>query len=260
MGRLVNQQFFYDGFWKEGTASYHQHTVRGLRQVLKTLCPDLSAETLDARIRPITPTWRARCMRRTRCACRTAGSRLCAIPRPLRALRRDRPLPRPTLLPGLGCASSAWGQTTSSSRHLSFTGRFGHNHYDSLGLLLYAFGKGPVRRHQLHAFARAAVDHGDRREPQHRRRGSAQPEHGRRARWLPRPPAAVPQHRPRLPGGRRRSAERLPGSRDDLPALPDRRRGRRRAVRRGHLRRGGRGAARLDAARQRRRGANARDP
>lgn len=142
MSRLIDEQFFNDGMYKEGAASYHEMTVGGLYQVLRTLHPEQDGPALDARIAADYPNLgRAR---RAADALRLPDGRFAPQRDTWGAERGDAgPLDasRPVLMPGMGYAILGRGSGPAQSQaHLAFTGRFGHDHLDSLSLLLYDQG------------------------------------------------------------------------------------------------------------------------
>jgi hypothetical protein len=143
MSRLIDEQFFADGMYKEGTASYHEMTVVGLRLVLASLYPELDRVGLEERIAQQYPDLHRAL---------TAAQRL-RLPDGRFAPQRDTwstqkseagPLPesKPVLLSGLGYGILGAGAGQEQFQaHLGMTGRFGHDHFDSLNLLIYSFGK-----------------------------------------------------------------------------------------------------------------------
>lgn len=144
MGRLIDEQFFADGMYREGTASYHEQTAKGLRRVLQSLYPDLEgAAALDARIAAEFPDL-DRALQATR-ALRTPDGRFAPLRDTWAADKSPAGTPdasRPALLPGVGYAVLGMGDGAAQFQaHLGFVGRFGHDHYDSLNLLLYGSGR-----------------------------------------------------------------------------------------------------------------------
>lgn len=136
---MLRTDFTYDSFWKEGTLSYHRQTVGGFQNVLDALYPPgisppkgdtLAAEVFqsikvmdDFRLpnghwAAINDTWGEEKYR---------GEAITES--------------RPHLLPGMGYGILGLGKNEKQVQaHLKFTGRYGHTHYDSLNLLLFAGG------------------------------------------------------------------------------------------------------------------------
>ena len=150
MTDLVRKRFFFDGMWKEGTVSYHNQTVGGLRRVLNLLkgysdppgyrsprdgrhfenldlVQDLpilrKAVRMPERLRypdgkyvPVHDAW--------------AGSGM---------EPKDRT--GPMLLPAMGHARLGRGTGVNQIEvHLHFSGGYGHQHRDNLSLTLFAKG------------------------------------------------------------------------------------------------------------------------
>jgi len=151
MRDALAHEYYYDGFWRETTPSYHAQTVAEIYRVIAQLHPELpigdpysDRDALnmwadkefsdftrtrqayrnmllpDGRPTPVADTW--------------------AVPgwydiQPIMASK-------PVLMPGLGYAILGAGLGADQFQaHLNFTGKFGHSHYDSLSLLLYAYGE-----------------------------------------------------------------------------------------------------------------------
>lgn len=142
---LMARNFFADGWWYEGTPSYHAQTVGNLIRVAKVArgytapedsvgLKDLDLEKEvpllskaieigrlgvlpDGRMIPINDTWSTQKVR------------------PL-----DASVPR--LWPALGHAVLGAGTgETQFQAHLNWSGAFGHSHADNATLIVYAFGK-----------------------------------------------------------------------------------------------------------------------
>jgi len=128
---FLDEQFFYDGVWHEGSPSYHAQTVGGLATVVKTLgdrpelmeMVDRSMATLmkmrfpDGRFVPVHDTW---------------------------SFDKRAPLEesKPYLLPALGHAMLGGGTGAGQTQfHLTWSGGYGHQHADALSLLMFSKGR-----------------------------------------------------------------------------------------------------------------------
>ncbi|WP_406694919.1 heparinase II/III family protein [Singulisphaera sp. Ch08] len=150
---LINNQFFYDGFWCEGAPSYGAQTLGGLTNVLGLLrgysdpagykdqdgkrfdkldltadFPELErARTALAKLRlpngrpvPVHDTWRSDRVR----------------------ARSSQDVTTPFLLPALGHAALGGGTGAEQTQfHLTWSGGYGHTHADNLSLLLFSQGR-----------------------------------------------------------------------------------------------------------------------
>ncbi len=141
IGTLIANDFTYDGYWKEGTASYHVQTVNGLRYVLSFFRPDLKGKAFDD--------WFAT---ENQAIARTfEASKVFEMPNGRYAAVHDSwakqasvPTTRsqPYLMGGMGYGILGSGEKEQQIQaHLNFSGRFGHAQYDSLNLLLFGAGK-----------------------------------------------------------------------------------------------------------------------
>lgn len=150
--RLVDEKFFYDRFWCEGTPSYHLATITALERVIAELegysdppgyidpedgvrfdnldvggdLPEIKAaraavEQLafpDGRLVPVHDTWAEKRRLQPRAAA------------------------RPFLLPALGHACLGGGSGVNHSQwHLTWSGGYGHQHADALSLILFSGGR-----------------------------------------------------------------------------------------------------------------------
>ncbi len=138
---LIANDFTYDGYWKEGTASYHVQTVNGLRYVLGFFRPDLKGTTFDE--------WFAK---ENHSIYRTLeASKVFEMPNGRYAAVHESwakqvSVPtshsQPYLMGGMGYGILGSGEKERQIQaHLNFSGRFGHAQYDSLNLLLFGAGK-----------------------------------------------------------------------------------------------------------------------
>ncbi len=147
---FVSVGFFADGWWKEGTTSYHDMTMNGLNAVANALKgytdppdwkgerfnnPDLIAEVPlyqkallisreavlpNGRALPINDTWGRDQGRRT-------------VPKGVTVSR---------LWPSLGNASLTAGEGENQMMlNLNWSGNYGHAHYDNAAIILYAAGQ-----------------------------------------------------------------------------------------------------------------------
>ena len=139
MRQLIRDEFTYDGMWKEGTPSYHEQTVVGLRIVLESLRPDLKGAAFADWLAQQYPDL-ARALRAAE-PLRLPNGRFAAVHDSWAEQTYSGPpltQSSPQLLPGEGYAVLGGGSGKDQwQAHLNFTGRFGHDHYDSLNLLLY---------------------------------------------------------------------------------------------------------------------------
>ena len=149
--RLLQEQFFYDGSWREGAPSYHLQTVGNFKQVMDVLRgysdppgytsprdglhfqdfdPDTeypqyvgaraAVEMLrlpDGRYAPIHDTWS-----------KTRGEPLVES--------------RPQILPGMGHAVLGSGSGARQTQvHIEFSGGYGHQHADNLAIIVWVNGR-----------------------------------------------------------------------------------------------------------------------
>ncbi len=142
LDRILAEQFTYDGLYMESTVSYHDQTVRGLRSVLTWAFPGLTKEELTEKIRTEYPDlFRAM---QGNAAYRLPDGRYAAINDTHWTDRQAEPITRsePRLMPAAGHAVLGFGTGDRQFQaHLSYPAWHGHNHYGSLGILLFAHGK-----------------------------------------------------------------------------------------------------------------------
>jgi len=142
MHTMLTTQFFDDGFWYENTVSYHLQVIRGFRQVLMALNPDLKEADLDSflatnyphLVLPMTAANALRLPNGTYAAINDTWASETYAP-PITESKAQ-------LLPGMGYGVLGFGKGADQLQaHLKYSGRYGHHHYDSLNLLLFADGK-----------------------------------------------------------------------------------------------------------------------
>lgn len=144
---FFSKGFFADGWWKEGSTSYHNQTIGGLKQVVEALTgytdpPDWKGErfedldvakeiplyqkALDIREHAILPNGRKIPINDTWWFDRSAESK--------RTVSR--------LWPSLGNAALGTGEGEDQVMlNVNWSGNYGHSHYDNASILLYAMGE-----------------------------------------------------------------------------------------------------------------------
>jgi hypothetical protein len=137
---ILNTDFTYDGFWREGTVSYHRQTIGGIQNVVDALYPAQGDKPVAAGRDQLYP----------EVSRALSINNVFRLPNHHYAALNDtwgeeiyagKPIEEsnPVLLPGLGYGILAAGKAKQQwQAHLKFTGRFGHHHCDSLNLLLFA--------------------------------------------------------------------------------------------------------------------------
>ncbi|HUT75731.1 MAG TPA: heparinase II/III family protein [Armatimonadota bacterium] len=149
--RLLHERFLYDGFWKEGTPSYHIQTVQLLEQVMAAARgysdpPGYLWPTDGRRFDALDPDqWFPQFARAQ------AALQITRLPDGRYAPIHDswwydkgEPLAhsQPELLPAAGHAILGTGEGTAQVQaHLQYSTGHGHSHADSLSLLLWARGR-----------------------------------------------------------------------------------------------------------------------
>ncbi len=140
--RLLKEQFTYDGLYMEATVSYHNQAANGLVSVLQWTFPGLGKEQLTEKVRSSYPALH-RALRADE-AYRFPDGRYAATNDAHWTDRQAYPITHsePTLMPAAGHAvlGSGAGERQFQA-HLGYSGWHGHNHYGSLGLILFAHGK-----------------------------------------------------------------------------------------------------------------------
>lgn len=135
--------FTSDGFWREGTVSYHRQTAGGFQNILAVLYPGQKNSASNKSLQQEYPE-----IYRTLYVTddlRLPNGHYAAL-NDTWATEKYRGTPieksQPHLMPGLGYGILGRGQGKQQSQvHLKYSGRFGHHHYDSLNLLLFACEK-----------------------------------------------------------------------------------------------------------------------
>ncbi|MFP3904687.1 MAG: heparinase II/III family protein, partial [Armatimonadota bacterium] len=149
--RFTSEQFYYDGAWKEGAPSYHRQVIGGLDRVFDVTegysdpegytHPDTGEHFENLNLRADIP----------------VVSRVIAALKEMR-LPNGRLVPvhdtwatstygsvdasRPTLLPALGHAILGRGEGDRQMQvNMTWSGGYGHIHYDGLSMLTFANGK-----------------------------------------------------------------------------------------------------------------------
>lgn len=151
IGLLVQQQFFADGVWREGALSYHNQTVNGLNQLIDLLDgysdpPDYVPPAGETRFDDLDITAQLPILRRARGVAellRYPNGRVVAF-HDTWAREQIAPTQQTTsmLLPELGHARLGHGSAASQMQaHLHFSGGYGHQHADVLGMTLFARGQ-----------------------------------------------------------------------------------------------------------------------
>lgn len=141
--RILKEQYTYDGFYKEATVSYSNQTISGLKNVLRRLFPELGDAELDAKIKSDFPDMYRTFQSNTAFRLPNGGY---ASVNDTWASDRYRVPPilqsKSALMPGMGHAVLAGGAMGDQMQaHINYSGRFGHDHYGSLGLILFGKGK-----------------------------------------------------------------------------------------------------------------------
>jgi len=140
---LLRTDFFYDGFWNESTVSYHIQTAGGFQNVLEALYPGKNAG------------WDVDFLKQSHPEIYLAmnATKKFALPNQRYAAVNDtwgedkRRVAKmeessPHLLPAMGYGILGGGTGEQQwQTHLNWTGRFGHHHFGSLNLLMFAQGK-----------------------------------------------------------------------------------------------------------------------
>lgn len=139
---MVAQQFTADGFWIQPTVSYHLQTTAGLRLVLAALYPDLKGAAFDEFLHREYPDL-ARALNAEK-VFHLPNGHYAAISDTWAYEKYAPPIQKshPHLMPHMGYGVLGFGEGDKQLQaHLDFTGRFGHQHYGSLNLLLFGAGK-----------------------------------------------------------------------------------------------------------------------
>ncbi len=150
LGRLMELQFFYDGFWYEGAPSYGAQTIGNLQELLDSLKgysdPVGYKDPIDGtRFDNLDLDKEFPVLQQARSALakmRFPNGRSVPVHD---TWSTDRPRPPESdlsyLLPGLGHASLGVGKGAGRGElHLTWSGGYGHQHADLLSLILFANG------------------------------------------------------------------------------------------------------------------------
>jgi hypothetical protein len=143
IGRMIREDFNYDGFWRETSVSYHLQTTGNLQMALSTLRPDLKGDAFNAWMQREYPQASKGIIQAFKAAevLRLPNGKYAALSDSWAVKVSPEPVSpfKPTLLPGLGYGTLGAGQGDDLVRaNLTFTGRFGHHHFDSLNIFLFA--------------------------------------------------------------------------------------------------------------------------
>lgn len=142
ISRMLKEQFSQDGFWQEATVSYHEQTISGLAGVFEKLYPSPDARQREELMKKEHPDLLKAL--RSDYAFRLPNGRYAALND---TWSKDTYQPLLTrsaahLKTGVGYGVLGMGEGSDQLQaHLSFNGRFGHDHFASLNLLLFGKGK-----------------------------------------------------------------------------------------------------------------------
>ncbi len=142
ISRMLKEQFSHDGFWKEATVSYHRQTISGLAQVFAKLYPSLDAAQKDELMKKEHPDL-LKALESDH-AFRLPNGHYAPLNDTWSKDTYHPPITRSTahLKTGVGYGVLGMGEGSDQLQaHLSFNGRFGHDHFASLNLLLFGKGK-----------------------------------------------------------------------------------------------------------------------
>lgn len=150
--RLIELKFFYDGFWHEGAPSYGLQTLNSLDGLLDSLQgysdPPGYVDPIDGtRFDNLSLTAEFPVLHQARATLRKMvfpdGRMIPVHDTWATAERRQTPGDgRPYLIPALGHACLAGGAGSGRGEwHLTWSGGYGHQHADMLGILLFTGGR-----------------------------------------------------------------------------------------------------------------------
>lgn len=149
--RFCARQFYYDGVWREGAPSYHQQVIGGLSSVFNLTKgysdpegythPETSKRLDDLDLASGVPMV-ARVIASLN-SMRLPNGRLAPVHDTWSSSGRGRiSASGPVLLPALGHAILGRGQGDDQMQvHLTWSGGYGHTHYDGLSMLMFARGE-----------------------------------------------------------------------------------------------------------------------
>ncbi len=149
--RFCAEQFYYDGIWREGAPSYHQQVIGGLSSVFSLTKgysdpqgythPETGARLDNLDLGAGLPVV-ARVIASLD-SMRLPNGRLAPVHDTWSSSGRGRiEASGPVLLPALGHAILGRGQGDDQMQvHLTWSGGYGHTHYDGLSMLMFAKGE-----------------------------------------------------------------------------------------------------------------------
>jgi hypothetical protein len=151
MKRNVDEGFYADGMWKEGSASYHAMTVGGLQIAFRAVegysdPPGYVDTETNQRFDNLDPVLQLPLWGIVQTAASTvdwpSGMSACIHDtHPYERRSKPRNVTVSTILPAFGHASLGRGTGDNQIQaQLHFSGAYGHEHYDNLNLSLYAKG------------------------------------------------------------------------------------------------------------------------
>ena len=148
--RLVESQFFYDGFWCEGSPDYGAQSLSGLEQTLEVLDgysdPPGYVDPVDGsrfdKLDLASQFSTLNQVRKVLALMHLPNGRAVPVHDTWSFSRRGRSeVTRPFLLPALGHACLGGGEADRQTQfHVTWSGGYGHSHGDNLSLLLFAHG------------------------------------------------------------------------------------------------------------------------
>jgi len=151
MRKNVNEGFFYDGMWKEGTASYHYMTISGIKSAFESVTgysdPDGYIDSIDGtRFDNLNPLQQFIILNKIANApikmdWPNGYSSCFHDSHPYEKSSAARKISMSSILPGVGHASLGRGTDINQMQtQLHFSGSYGHAHADNLNISLFAKG------------------------------------------------------------------------------------------------------------------------
>lgn len=142
ISRMLKEQFSHDGFWKEATVSYHEQTISGLAEVFAKLYPSLDAGQKATLMKKEYPDL-LRALEAAHAFRLPNGHYACLNDTwSADAYRPHLERSAAHLKTGVGYGVLGMGAGSDQFQaHLNYNGRFGHDHYAGLNLLLFGKGK-----------------------------------------------------------------------------------------------------------------------
>lgn len=151
LGQLAEQQFYYDGAWREGAPSYHSQVVGGLSEVFRLAAgysdpPDYKDPLTGRRLDELDLKRDVPALARTIAALdsmRLPNGRLTPVHDTWSTNGRGSLQKSvPVLLPALGHAILGRGEGENQMQvNLTWSGGYGHQHHDGLAMHLFARGE-----------------------------------------------------------------------------------------------------------------------